>query len=107
MIMSDINPPLKNHVWILIILNILDGAITYFGLARGVITEANPLLSSFTPFTIFSIKLVLSLCLFALLFTPFIFIQSTAWRLFLISTNALYSMILLLHTVWLSLLFNS
>ncbi|MDN7243435.1 DUF5658 family protein [Planococcus sp. N028] len=107
MIAVEQKTPLKNYIWVLIILNIFDGMLTYFGLALGVITEANPLLSSFSPISIFMIKMLLSLCLFGLLFTPFVFIQSDKWRFFLISTNALYFTILLLHFFWILLLLAS
>lgn len=105
MITAEYRTPLKPHVWTLAILNLLDGALTFFGLTSGFITEGNPLLSSFSPFFILTIKLSLSLCLLGLLFTPFVFIQSRLWRCLLISANTLYSMIILLHAVWLTLLF--
>jgi hypothetical protein len=95
--------PLKNPVWTLGILNIFDGLLTFIGLTLGYITEGNPLLSSWSPLNILMIKLLLSLCLFSLLFTPFISIQSRSWRYLLLSANILYFMILFLHTVWLVL----
>ncbi|MGI2329450.1 DUF5658 family protein [Planococcus sp. YIM B11945] len=107
MIAVEQKAPLKNPVWALIILNVLDGAITFFGLTFGFIAEKNPLLSSLSPAFILGLKLLLSLCLFGLLHTPFVLIQSRNWRIFLISTNALYSMILLLHFYWLALLVAS
>lgn len=103
MITAETHAPLKMPVWALGILNVLDGLLTFFGLTFGFITEGNPLLSSLSPFSILSIKLLLSVCLFALLFTPFIFIRSRHWRYLLFSANALYSMILFLHAGWLAL----
>lgn len=105
MIAVEHSPSLKPYVWTLAILNLLDGMLTFVGLTSGLITEGNPLLSSFSPILILTIKLFLSLCLLGLLFTPFIFIQSSMWRYLLISANALYSIILFLHAVWLTLLF--
>lgn len=97
--------PLKKYIWLLIILNALDGILTYLGLTRGIVTEANPLLSPLAPFTILGIKLFLSLCLFALLFTTFAGVRSRFWRGTLLGANAIYSMILALHMVWLPYLF--
>ncbi|PSL30605.1 hypothetical protein B0H99_11330 [Planomicrobium soli] len=104
MIIAENSMPLKKHIWALIILNVLDGMLTFFGLTFGLINEGNPLLQSFSPVTILVIKLLLSLCLFGLLFTPFVFVQSGKWRYFLISTITLYSIILLLHVIWISFL---
>ncbi|TWT11139.1 DUF5658 family protein [Planomicrobium sp. CPCC 101079] len=104
MIAIENNTPLKKHIWALILLNVLDGTLTYWGLTFGFINEGNPLLQEFSPFAIFSIKLLLSFFLFCLLFTPFVFVQSGKWRFFLISTNMLYSVILLLHVIWISFL---
>ncbi|WP_251047668.1 DUF5658 family protein [Planococcus sp. ISL-110] len=97
--------PLKKHVWSLVILNSLDGLLTYVGLSFGAITEANPLLASFSPLTLLATKLFLSLCLFAFLYTPFIWIQSRTWRYALIGVNTIYTSILLLHVFWLTFLF--
>ncbi|WP_052131626.1 DUF5658 family protein [Planococcus sp. CAU13] len=105
MAVRDQSQPLKKSIWLLIILNALDGILTYLGLTRGIVTEANPLLSSFAPFTILGIKLFLSLCLFGLLFTTFAGIRTNFWRYTLLSANALYSMILALHLYWLPFLF--
>lgn len=102
MIAAENNTPLKKHVWALIFLNIIDGLLTYFGLIFGIINEGNPLLKSLPPAAILAIKLILSLCLYCLLFTPFVFIQSDTWRYFLVSAITLYSIILLLHLVWIS-----
>lgn len=102
---SDGRAPLKKYIWLLILLNGLDGILTFLGLTRGLFTEANPLLSSFAPFTILGIKLFLSLCLFGLLFTTFASIRKSYWRYTFIFANVLYSMILALHLYWLPLLF--
>ena len=93
--------PLKKHIWSLIILNFLDGLLTYTGLSLGVITEANPLLASFSPLALLIVKLLLSLCLFSFLYTPFVRIQSRKWRYILAFVNMLYSFILLVHFFWL------
>lgn len=99
----DRNTPLKIPVWTLGVLNVSDGLLTFFGLTLGYITEGNPLLSSLSPFAILTIKLLLSLCLFSLLFTPFVSNRTRHWRYLLLSANILYSMILLLHASWLIL----
>lgn len=69
------NEPLKKHVWNLVVLNFLDGLLTYIGLSLGAITEANPLLASFSPFALLMTKLLLSLCLFGFLFA--VLLEST------------------------------
>lgn len=99
------NEPLRKHVWNLVILNFLDGVLTYMGLSWGVITEANPILTSFSPLALLATKLLLSLCLFSFLYTPFVRIQSHSWRYSLIFVNTLYSFILLLHFFWLIIFF--
>lgn len=104
MIAAKHNAPLKRHLWILVFLNTTDGILTFLGISAGLITEGNPLLSSFSPGIILAIKVLLSLCLSSFLFTSFIAIQSRLWRYFLISTNVLYSLIFLLHIFWISLL---
>ena len=96
--------PLKKHIWSLVILNFLDGFLTYLGLSFGAITEANPLLASFSPLALLMTKLLLSLCLFGFLYTPFVRIQSRNWCYTLIFVNTLYSFILLLHLFWLLIL---
>ncbi|MBD8015382.1 DUF5658 family protein [Microbacterium sp. APC 3898] len=98
--------PLKKHIWSLVILNFLDGFLTYMGLSFGAITEANPLLASFSPLALLVTKFLLSLCLFGFLYTPFVRIQSRNWRYTLILVNTLYSLILLLHLFWLLILFT-
>lgn len=98
------NAPLKKYVWSLVILNFLDGLLTYIGLSTGAIDEGNPLLASLSPLALFATKLFLSLCLFSFLFTPFIKIQSRIWRYTLVSVNILYSITLLLHLYWLVIL---
>ncbi|MGH2318795.1 DUF5658 family protein [Planococcus sp. SE5232] len=97
--------PLEKHVWSLVVLNFLDGLLTYVGLSLGAITEANPILASLSPFALLMTKLLLSLCLFSFLYTPFVRIQSHSWRYSLIFVNTLYSFILLLHLLWLILFF--
>ncbi len=104
MIAAQHHAPLKKHVWTLILLNTTDGILTFFGISAGLITEGNPLLSSFSAGTILAIKVLLSICLSGFLFTSFIAIQSHLWRYFFISTNTLYSLIFLLHIFWISLL---
>lgn len=98
--------PLKKHIWSLVILNFLDGFLTYVGLSFGAITEANPLLAAFSPLALLMTKILLSLCLFGFLYTPFVRIQSRNWRYTLIFVNTLYSFILLLHLFWLLILFT-
>lgn len=101
--MEKSKAPLKKHIWSLMILNFLDGVLTYVGLLSGAVTEANPLLASFSPLTLLAIKIFLSLCLFAFLYTPFVWIQSRGWRYAFIGVNTLYTLILLLHVFWLTL----
>ena len=102
---SDDKAPLRKSIWLLIVLNGLDGILTYFGLTRGIVEEGNPLLSPLQPLTILGIKLFLSLCLFGLLFTAFAEIRTTLWRWTLISANVIYTMIFALHLYWLPFLF--
>lgn len=97
--------PLKKPIWLLALLNMADGFLTYWGLQAGAIEEANPLLSSLSPMAIFSIKLLLSACLAAFLFTPLIRVQSRIWRYFLFAVNVLYTGILALHITWLALVY--
>ncbi|MCH4826595.1 DUF5658 family protein [Planococcus halocryophilus] len=96
--------PLKKYVWSLVILNFLDGLLTYIGLSTGAINEGNPLLVSLSPLALLATKLFLSLCLFSFLFTPFIKIQSRIWRFTLVMVNVLYSLTILLHVYWLVIL---
>lgn len=105
MTIPDGKAPLKGSIWLLILLNGLDGILTYFGMTRGIVEEGNPLLSSFAPLTILGIKLFLSLLLFGLLFTTFAGIRTPVWRYTLLSVNVLYSMIFVLHLYWLPFLF--
>lgn len=97
--------PLKKPIWTLIVLNLTDGFLTYWGLVAGAIEEANPLLSSFAPLTIFLIKLLLSACLACFLFTPLVRLQSRFWRYFLLGVNVLYFGILALHIMWLTVVY--
>ncbi|MGM0898795.1 MAG: DUF5658 family protein [Bacillota bacterium] len=97
--------PLKKPIWTLIILNLADGFLTYWGLLAGAIEEANPLLSALPPITIFVIKLFLSACLAAFLFTPLVRLQSRIWHYFLLAANFVYAGILGLHIIWLSFVY--
>ena len=104
--LPDRKAPLKKYIWLLIILNGLDGIFTYLGLTQGIVEEGNPLLSPLAPLTILGIKLFLSLCLFGLLFTTFAGIRTSFWRYTFIVANGIYVMILGLHLYWLPFLFN-
>lgn len=97
--------PLKRPIWTLVILNVADGCLTYWGLLAGAIEEANPLLSPLPPVAIFMIKLLLSACLAAFLLTPLIRLKSRRWRYSLLAVNVLYLGILALHITWLTLLY--
>lgn len=97
--------PLKKPIWTLVILNLADGFLTYWGLLAGAIEEANPLLSALPPFTIFMIKVLLSVCLASFLFTPLVRLQSRIWRYFLLAANIVYLGILGLHITWLTLIY--
>ncbi len=92
---------LKKPIWSLIILNLLDGVLTYLGLSLGVITEQNPLLATLTPLAILTTKAALSLCLFSFLFTSFVRVESRFWQWSLLFANGLYAYVLLLHSYWL------
>ncbi|WP_203333121.1 DUF5658 family protein [Planococcus beigongshangi] len=105
MAIPDQRAPLKKSIWLLIVLNALDGILTYVGLSNNIVTEANPLLSSFEPFTILGIKLFLSTCLFGLLFTAFSQVRSNFWRITFFGANAIYTMIMALHLYWIPFLF--
>ncbi|MBT2582908.1 DUF5658 family protein [Planococcus sp. ISL-109] len=99
------NTPLKKPIWTLVILNGADGFLTYWGLLAGAIEEANPLLRSLTPLTIFMIKVLLSACLASFLLTSLVRLQSRFWRYFLLAVNVLYFGILALHITWLTLVY--
>ncbi len=98
---TKVHAPLKKHIWGLIILNLVDGLLTYMGLSFGVITERNPLLASLSPVALLMMKTLLSLCLFSFLFTSLVNVQSCIWRYTLIFVNGLYVSILFLHFYWL------
>lgn len=97
--------PLKKPIGTLAVLNLADGLLTYWGLLAGAIEEANPLLSGLPPLTVFTVKLLLSACLAAFLFTPLVRIESRTWRYFLLAANIVYGCILLLHVIWISFLY--
>ncbi len=96
---------IRGPIWALIVLNLADGIFTWWGLLAGVIEEANPLLSRFSPLTILFIKLALSAFLAAFLFTPFAQSESRKWRVFLLIANAMYIGILALHLTWVAFVY--
>ncbi|MDN5709640.1 MAG: DUF5658 family protein [Planococcus sp. (in: firmicutes)] len=102
---EQLTTPLKKPIWTLIVLNLADGFLTYWGLLSGAIEEANPLLSGLPPFAIFTLKVLLSACLAAFLFTPLVQLESWIWRYFLLATNFIYISILSLHIMWIVLLY--
>lgn len=102
---EQLRAPLKKPIWTLAVLNLADGFLTYWGLIAGAIEEANPLLSGLPPLAIFSVKLLLSVCLAAFLFTPLVRLESRVWRYFLLAANLVYVGILSLHIVWIALLY--
>ncbi len=99
---KPLTTPLKKPIGALAILNLADGLLTYWGLLAGAIEEANPLLSGLSPPAVFAVKLLLSVCLAAFLFTPLVRSKSLAWRYFLLTANIVYGGILLLHIIWVS-----
>lgn len=102
---EQLRTPLKKPIWTLAVLNLADGFLTYWGLLAGAIEEANPLLSGLPPLAIFTVKLLLSACLAAFLFTPLVRLESRIWRYFLLAANFVYVGILSLHIIWIALLY--
>lgn len=104
-LMSNFHSKANLAILFLIILNFLDGFLTYYGLTLGVIEEANPLLSSFEPFIILIIKMILSLSLTVLYISHFPKRNEKIWFLLFVAVNLLYIYILVLHLVWLVVYF--
>lgn len=102
---EQLRTPLKKPIWTLLVLNLADGFLTYWGLLAGAIEEANPLLSGLPPLAILTVKLLLSACLAAFLFTPLVRLNSRLWRYFLLAANFIYVGILSLHIAWIALLY--
>ena len=94
---------IKFLLMVVLVLNSLDGILTYYGLVNHWIEEANPLLSSFSPLTILIIKMMLSLAVFFLWKSNFPTRFMMGWRLILLFVILLYSWIMLLHVVWIVL----
>lgn len=99
---KPLTTPLKKPIGALAVLNLVDGILTYWGLLAGAIEEANPLLSGLSPLAVFAVKLLLSVCLAAFLFTSLVRLESRLWRYFLLAANIVYGGILLLHVIWIT-----
>ena len=90
---------IKRMLIIVLVLNLLDGILTSWGLSNGWIEEANPIMSSFSPLMILCIKVVLSGLMFVLWKSDFPTRLIEAWRMILILVVGLYGYITLLQTI--------
>ncbi|WP_367269479.1 DUF5658 family protein [Rummeliibacillus sp. TYF005] len=88
---------------VILVLNLIDGICTAWGLSNQWIEEANPLLSSFSPLTILGIKVFLSGFILFLWKSNFPTRLTNVWRVVLSFIMFLYSGIFFLHMTWMVL----
>lgn len=88
--------------WCLALLNSLDGIVTYIGIERYNMVEANPIMNatySVSPLLFLSLKLALSCLLILLIYKTEIPTFKWANRLAYLAT-IMYSLTFLLHGAW-------
>ncbi|WP_445326881.1 DUF5658 family protein [Solibacillus sp. FSL W7-1464] len=89
---------------VILLLNLMDGIFTAWGLSNEWIEEANPLMSSFSPLTILVIKVSLSGAILLLWKSNFPTRLTNIWRVVLSFVMFLYTGIFLLHMTWMTML---
>ncbi|GLB59933.1 DUF5658 family protein [Cytobacillus sp. NCCP-133] len=96
---------MKKLLYYLALLNLLDGFLTAIGLHFNIIEESNPLMRNLYdlhPFLFLSLKFILS----GLLIILSIFISAESKvKLFAAGVSIIYSMVCMLHSVWIISLF--
>ena len=89
----------------LALLNLFDGIVSFIGLKRGVITEANPLMNelySYHPVLFLALKVSLSLFLYLFIF--FNIVPRMSWfKALTLLAATLYTGTFILHGFWLYL----
>ena len=94
---------IKRMLLVILVLNLIDGICTAWGLSNEWIEEANPLMSSFSPLTILGIKVSLSGAILFLWKSNFPTRLTNVWRVVLSFVMFLYSGIFVLHMTWIVL----
>ena len=94
---------IKQMLLVILVLNLIDGICTAWGISNEWIEEANPLLRSFSPLTILGIKVSLSGILWFLYKSKFPTRYMNFWRVVLFFVMLLYSGIIVLHMTWMIL----
>ena len=89
---------------VILVLNLIDGICTAWGLSNEWIEEANPLLSSLSPLMILGIKFTLSGLVWLLWKSNFPTRLTNVWRVVLSFVVFLYIGIFILHMTWITML---
>lgn len=95
---------IKRMLLVILLLNLIDGICTAWGLSNEWIEEANPLMSSFSPLTILGIKVTLSGAILLLWKSNFPTRLTNVWRVVLTFVMFLYTGIFVMHITWISML---
>lgn len=85
---------------LLVLLNIIDGVATYYGISASLISEANPLMAQFDALSILVIKIFLSTLLFFIVLGNPKLSDSKNIRDLLILANVCYLGVFSLHVYW-------
>ncbi|WP_408022384.1 DUF5658 family protein [Solibacillus ferritrahens] len=89
---------------VILVLNLIDGIFTAWGLSNEWIEEANPLLSSLSPLMILGIKFILSGLVWFLWKSDFPTRLTNVWRVVLSFVVFLYTGVFFLHMTWITML---
>ncbi|MBD8038486.1 hypothetical protein H9635_17210 [Solibacillus sp. A46] len=95
---------IKRMLLVILVLNLIDGICTAWGLSNEWIEEANPLLSSLSPLTILGTKVILSGLVWLLWKSDFPTRLTNVWRVVLSFVMFLYTGIFVLHITWITML---
>lgn len=95
---------IKRMLLVIMVLNLIDGICTAWGLSNEWIEEANPLLSSLSPLMILGTKVILSGLIWLLWKSNFPTRLTNVWRIVLSFVMFLYSGIFVLHITWITML---
>ena len=94
---------IKRMLLVILVLNLIDGICTAWGLSNEWIEEANPLMSSLSPLMLLGTKVILSGAIWLLWKSNFPTRLTDVWRVVLSFVMFLYSGIFVLHMTWITM----
>ena len=94
---------IKRMLLAILVLNLIDGICTAWGLSNEWIEEANPLMSLLSPLMLLGTKVILSGAIWLLWKSNLPTSLTNVWRVVLFFVMFLYSGIFVLHMTWITM----